>query len=572
MNHLTHEFKSRPTSPQPGKVQSLVNVIHGLLDATLEVSSNTLFDVRLAACECIKAYIYQHDAIRRHFLQRTIEGHNQGADETANALTVLLANREARRASDPYRIWLASAIIMHLIFDNPEGKAVLMSVTDGDASAGEETVTCIQALTGILIAGLQRAEDARVSIGYMMLLCCWLWEDPDAVNDFLGEASGVSSLFQAAAQAGSEAALVQGMCTVLLGIVYEFSTKDSPVTRSTIHKMLCSSLGREQYIDKLTKLREHPVLRDYEVLHQGLGDKQAGGLPDVFFDRTFVNFVKDNYSRILRAVDRDPGMEISVVTNGVQKGISRELVDTLRIQVDDKNLALQKAENEILTLERRLGQEQAELRRAKETAAMELGRIRTVNEGLQRHHDEAMNRLQAENNSKIQRLQAEHRRVVDDLQRQMQQHVHDSETSAARAREHYDAEIADLTRTLRDLEKELEKANKDHIQDLQTANEEFTAKLSAVEARLRRAEAQAEDAERRAKMQLQAASEAAASAAAAKEALAKSEENASKTQTELDDLLIVLADLEEKRAVDKVGFHLSRIMFAARWLMSHRNG
>ena len=81
-------------------------------------------------------------------------------------------------------------------------------------------------------------------------------------------------------------------------------------------------------------------------------------------------------------------MEIPVIANGVQKGISREMVDSLRSQLEEKDKALHKSEEELLSRTRQLGQEQADHRRAKETFAVELGRIKQVNEALHRHHEE----------------------------------------------------------------------------------------------------------------------------------------------------------------------------------------
>jgi hypothetical protein len=104
----------------------------------------------------------------------------------------------------------------------------------------------------------------------------------------------------------------------------------------------------------------------------------------------FVEFVKDNFSRLLRAIDRDPGMEIPVVANGVQKGISREMVDSLRSQLEEKGKALQKAEEDLLSQERQLGQEQADHRREKETAAIELAKVKNVSVALQKHHEEEL--------------------------------------------------------------------------------------------------------------------------------------------------------------------------------------
>jgi hypothetical protein len=138
----------------------------------------------------------------------------------------------------------------------------------------------------------------------------------------------------------------------------------------------------------MSKLRANPLLRDFEVLPQKLSSAPPGGLPEVLFDKTFVEFIKDNFSRLLRAIDREPGLEISVVANGVQKGISRELVDTLRAQLEEKGKVLQKAEEELLSLGRQLGQEKADHRREIEKAAVELSRIKHINEGLQRNHEE----------------------------------------------------------------------------------------------------------------------------------------------------------------------------------------
>lgn len=303
-------------------------------------------------------------------------------------LTTLLSPPTEVASGDPYRYWFAAVLMLHLIYDNPTTKALAMEVTEGDEASGEEVVTGIQTITAHLLGSLGRGDDSRIIIGALMLLLCWLFEDLDAVNDFLGEGSNVQGLLQGAVQNPHGDPLVQGLCTMLLGVVYEFSTKDSPIPRSTLQTILTSSMGRDRYIEKLSKLRSHPFMRDYEVMPQKLDLSAGQKLPDVFFDATFVDFFKDNYSRILRSIDREPGLEISVVTNGVQKGISRELVDTLRSQVEEKERALQDALAELSSLNRQLGQEQADYRRTKESAELEASRVKSVNEGLQRHHEE----------------------------------------------------------------------------------------------------------------------------------------------------------------------------------------
>lgn len=515
-----------------------VNVISGLLDLSLGPSSIFAFDVRLAACECLKAYLGGHAAIKLFFLRRAIDGHVSDRDEPDNVLSILIEDSNAGRGPDPYRTWIASVLLFHLLYEDIDAKNLAMGVYEGNANEGEEVVTCIQALSTNLISCEQKAEDPRISIGYLMVLCGWLYEEPDAVNDFLSEGSNVQSIAQLVARNDPSRSLVSGLCAFLLGIVYEFSTKDSPIPRATLHQILTTRLGREQYVDKITRLREHAMVRDFEVLYQGLAASSAGVLPEVYFDKTFIDFLKDNFSRSMRAIDRAPDVEVPVVANGIQKGVSRELVDSLKAQVDAGAQTQQKLENDILTLERKLGQEQADHRKAKESASVELARIKNINEALQRNHEEDTQRLQQEHDRSTAAMQRTHDMAIQSLQSEMQRTRSENDSAAERVRRRNEAEVDDLKATAAQLRSELEKASKEHAMDLQTAHEDYSTKSSDLEARLHRADDKAKDAEIR--------------AARLQKDLDEKEEARAIAQAELDDMLMVLGDLEEKRARDKV--------------------
>ena len=512
------------------------NVISGLLDSALAPSSMQAFDVRLAACECLKAYFFGHAPIRLFFLRRAIDGHTR--HEADNILSILTEEPGDGHGADPYRSWVASVILFHLLFEDFEAKNLAMAVAEGDSSTGEEVITCIQALAGNLISGKQKGEDERVSLGYLMILCGWLYEDHDAVNDFLGEGSSIQSIVQIVTQTHNSQPLVSGVCAFLLGIIYEFSTKDSPIPRATLHQILTTQLSREQYIDKITKLREHPVVRDFEVLPQSLDSSQFGGLPNVFFDRTFVDFLKDNFSRVLRAIDRSPKIEVPVVANGVQKGISRELVDSLKAQVDDANQKIQKIEAEVVTCERKLGQEQADHRKAKESSIIELNRIKSINEALQRNHEDDLQRIAKDHQVVLLNHQKASEEAIRSLQGETRALKEEYDASTARVRLRNDEEVADLKSTIHSLETRLEKSSKDHVQDLQTHHDEHSSRLASLEARLKRTEDKASDAESRAGL--------------LQKELEDKEDSRKQAQSELDDLFLVLGDLEEKRAKDKV--------------------
>ncbi|CAF9936591.1 MAG: hypothetical protein ALECFALPRED_006895 [Alectoria fallacina] len=517
--------------------QSTVNVISGLLDLALAPSPTHGFDVRLSACECLKAYLCGHAAIRLHFLRRAIEGHTSDQIEADNIITILLDDPESSHGVDPYRSWISAVLLFHLLYEDFDAKNIAMSVAEGDAEHGEEVITCIQRLSSNLISGERKDEDPRVSIGYLMILCGWLYEDHDAVNDFLGEGSNVQSIVQLITGNSKSRIVVSGLCAFLLGIIYEFSTKDSPIPRATLHQILTTGLGREQYVDRITKLREHTMVRDFEVLQQGLASILPGGLPEVYFDKTFVDFLKDNFSRVMRAIDRPPGIEVAVVANGIQKGVSRELVDSLKSQVDAAEQTIQKLESEKLTLERKLGQEQADHRKAKDSATVELSRIKNINEALQRNHEEDMQTTVQKHQQAQVATQRTHETSIQSLQMELLRAREEADADATRVRTRTDAEIDDLKVTVRRLRDELEKSSKEHAQDLHIAHEDYTTKISGLESRLQRAEDKANDAEARAS-RLQ-------SEVDSKEEARKS------AQTELDDMLMVLADLEEKRSRDK---------------------
>ncbi|KAK8159554.1 p115 like vesicle tethering protein [Phyllosticta citrichinensis] len=474
-----------------------VHVIEALLHLILATASVQLFDARFAACECLKAYFHNHDQTGRHFLNHAVNVHLAGEDDSANVVTTLIRGPHSFQTVDSYRLWFASVIAFHLIFENPDAKSLLMGVVEGDAESGEEVVTCIQAMSSNLIAGLANGEDERITIGYLQLLCGWLFEDPDAVNDFLGEGSSIQSLVTTAARTITDKPVVRGLCAVLLGIIYEFSTKDSPIPRRDLQPVLLNRLGREKYLDAITQLRTHPLVREFEVLPQGGTSQYGGTLPDVYFDAHFVDFLKDNFSRMSRAIDRDPGIEIHQNPDGVD----RDLVDSLRGQLDDKAKALQNAEWQLLAVERQLNEEQAVHRKDHETSSTELTKVRQTNETLQKSHEQAMAKLEAEWKDKLAQLEEQQKRETASLNVQLQQRQRDALAQVARAKEQHDQELAQLKRERQALDERSRYAERDLdtskklVAELRQKNEQFDKEIKDAKATITGLEQRAKKAE-----------------------------------------------------------------------------
>ncbi|EER42255.1 conserved hypothetical protein [Histoplasma capsulatum H143] len=462
---------------------------NGVMEQALRTAFNTSFDIKIRtkALSVCADLIRGNSILQEQFADIDVlvgptlaqpnkepltNGANASTHEKLNVIEALLElTLESESASfsrcearcfrgnaDPYQTWLAAVLLFHLVFEDPEAKALAMKVTEGDESSGEEVITCVQVIAGNLITGMQRNDDERISVGYLMLLCGWLYEDLDVVDDFLGEGSIVQRLIQETSRSTPSKTLLPGLSAILLGIIYEFSTKDSPIPRPTLHRLLMNGLGREQYIDKITKLRELSLVRDFEVLPQSS----------------------------------------QLAYDGLPEGISRELVDTLRAQVEDKAQAIQKLESDLLTLERKLEQEQLDHRKTKDSTTLELNRVKHLNETLQRNHEEEFKTLEERNKQSYNDLLRQHGEQLRTIDSQLKQTSTEHEKNAAKTRKRHEAEVADLKKTIQNLEASLEKAGKDHIQDLQTAHEEYSLKLSSLEARNQRAEDRAEEASERA--------------------------------------------------------------------------
>ncbi|KAF2676073.1 intracellular protein transport protein-like protein [Lentithecium fluviatile CBS 122367] len=552
-------------------------IIDALLDLALTPAGNELFDVRFAACECIKAYFYNHMQIRTHFLKRAIGGHIEGGDETANALTTLISGPQGSQTIDPYRTWFAATLIFHLIFDDHEAKTELMQVVEGDAESGEEVVTCIQTLTAHLIASLQVGDDERIPIAYLMLLAGWLFEDAAAVNDFLGEASSLQSLVQAVLKPGEEQVVTRGLCATLLGIIYEFSTKDSPIPRRELQPILTTKLGREKYLNAIAELRHHPLVRDFEVIPRD----SSSGTPDVFFDETFVDFLKDNFSRLSRAIDRDPVIEI----HQSHDGIDRDLVDSLRGQLDEKSQALEKYQADILMVEQRLNQEQADHRKTQESSQTQLSTIKKINEDLHRNHELDTQRLEREHRQTMLELENRQNVQIAALNNKLQQALKETPLAVAKVKQEYDQKLHDASRASVELERRLsasdrarqealetvrgfeqtQKRTKEeiatvtktlgnlqiHIRDSETQIKQLKEDKNALQATIDQLRTENQDLKTKLQDQTWKVKDAEEKQRKAEASVKEKEEARAAAQTELDDLFVVLGDLEEKRTRDK---------------------
>ncbi|CAB4409559.1 unnamed protein product [Rhizophagus irregularis] len=203
--------------------------------------------------------------------------------------------------ADPYVVWFAS------IKEYARG----IFFGDGDDN-GEENITLLHTIAGnLMIATRQNAErqnaDVRVLIRISLYSLHLVMDSPISVREFLSESGHLQMLITSITQSSGVDARVQGLCAFLLGICYEFNHNlDPQITKSTLQQILLNRIGYDQFVNRITRLRESPHFKHASQYLQVVPEEAARGLPELYFDYAFVEFFKNNYETIQRSIRADP--------------------------------------------------------------------------------------------------------------------------------------------------------------------------------------------------------------------------------------------------------------------------
>ncbi|KZO92290.1 hypothetical protein CALVIDRAFT_551102 [Calocera viscosa TUFC12733] len=246
-----------------------------------------------------------------------------------------------------YPTLFACHLFAHLLRSSEAARASARSVAlplpsgpPGEEEEDEQPPTLVQVLIGNVNLALReqlRAREEgrqregrewdRACVGWMQVLCTWLWESPGSVREFLSEGGNVQVLVGPITQASGVDPLVQGLAAFLLGTCYEFNTDPGEITRATLHPILLKHVGADQFVNRMTRLREDErfksVTPDSAVVGPGSGGADGaggggggGGMQtgqgerppeaEVWFDWSFVEFWKNTYFSVQRAITSDP--------------------------------------------------------------------------------------------------------------------------------------------------------------------------------------------------------------------------------------------------------------------------
>ena len=231
---------SRTSSPAPSKrtsseklggQQPQILVLDALLAMALTSVAPYTYDQRLAASQCIQGFIHNNAEGREGLLDRIIKTYQDDQHlETPQSHNLLyyILNLDETTRKDPYRVWFACTILLHLLHSSEGAKEMMRKISIGDTASGEEPVSALQQINANLSSTLLNSYDARIAVGYLMLLTIWLYEDKQSVVEFLEEGSGIQTLVGCVAQ-GRDGIYVTGLAAILLGVCIDFNSTTSPI-------------------------------------------------------------------------------------------------------------------------------------------------------------------------------------------------------------------------------------------------------------------------------------------------------------------------------------------------------
>ncbi|KAK4552021.1 Vesicle-mediated ER to Golgi transport protein [Recurvomyces mirabilis] len=426
---------SARNSARPSAEQARQYIIEALLDLALTKAQENP-QLRMAGCSLVRAYLTNHDRIKAHFLNRAIAGHAEH-EAAANVLNTLL-----QPTDDAQSVLYASWIVTDLVAEEPEAQAALAAVKEGDENEGEDVLTLIQTLGSQLQSAIG-VSDERLVAAYAGLLTVLLWDFADGINNLLTEGSGLVQSLVTAINPIVAGPLIAGMAVILLGTIYEFSTKDSPIPRRTLAPLLTQKLGRTKYLDSLASLRKEPAVRDFDI-------EEAA--EDTILSSVFIDLFMTEYSRLRRAIDKDPGIEV-LPSSAIEAGVDRDVLDDLRQQLQSAKDALSQAQQDALATSQQHEQDRMNVSKEVQIATAEVDRLRRINQAMQQGHESELEKVARQHDQARQNSQDEHQRALDSVQqesgRQLDTRLREQGAASAQKMQEYERRLAELGNTFR---------------------------------------------------------------------------------------------------------------------------
>ncbi|XP_068614227.1 general vesicular transport factor p115-like [Brachionichthys hirsutus] len=263
------------------------------------VNERQPFVLRCAVLYCFQCFLYKNQKgqgeIVATLLPSTIDANSISAGQ-------LLCG--GLFSADSLSNWCASVALAHALQDNLTQKEQLLRVQLA-TSLGKPPVSLLQQCTNILSQGdkiVRRGSKVQTRVGLLMLLCTWISNCPIAVTHFLHNQENVPFLTaQISENLGEDERLVQGLCALLLGIcIYYNDSSLENYTKDKLKQLIEKRIGKENFVEKLGFVTKHE-------LYSRAAQKPQPIFPSpeqMLFDHEFTKLVKELEGMITKAVHK----------------------------------------------------------------------------------------------------------------------------------------------------------------------------------------------------------------------------------------------------------------------------
>uniref|UniRef100_A0A672YRP7 General vesicular transport factor p115 n=1 Tax=Sphaeramia orbicularis TaxID=375764 RepID=A0A672YRP7_9TELE len=250
------------------------------------VNERQPFVLRCAVLYCFQCFLYKNEKgqgeIVATLLPSTIDANSISAGQ-------LLCG--GLFSADSLSNWCAAVALAHALQDNLTQKEQLLRVQLA-TSLGKPPVSLLQQCTNILSQGdkiTRRGSKVQTRVGLLMLLCTWISNCPIALTAQISE------------NLGEDERLVQGLCALLLGIcIYYNDNSLENYTKEKLKQLIEKRIGKENFVEKLGFITKHE-------LYSRAAQKPQPVFPSpeqMLFDHEFTKLVKELEGVITKAVHK----------------------------------------------------------------------------------------------------------------------------------------------------------------------------------------------------------------------------------------------------------------------------
>ncbi|XP_023190039.1 general vesicular transport factor p115 isoform X5 [Xiphophorus maculatus] len=396
------------------------------------VNERQPFVLRCAVLYCFQCFLYKNQKgqgeIVATLLPSTIDANSISAGQ-------LLCG--GLFSADSLSNWCAAVALAHTLQDNLTQKEQLLRVQLA-TSLGKPPVSLLQQCTNILSQG----SKVQTRVGLLMLLCTWISNCPIAVTHFLHNQDNVPFLTaQISENLGEDERLVQGLCALLLGIcIYYNDNSLENYTKEKLKQLIEKRIGKENFVEKLGFITKHELYSRAALKPQPIFPSPE----QMLFDHEFTRLVKELEGLITKAVHKSSEEEKK--EEEVKKTLEqhdnivtqyKELIREQDVQIQELKEKVSSMTTQTEQLQATVSQQQSQIQQHKDQYNILKLKLGKENQSQSSQGDTQVNGLQTEELAQLREELEELRRQQKLLQTQLSEKdvQIDSLKSAAQAAE-----------------------------------------------------------------------------------------------------------------------------------------